>query len=78
MAFLMKSLSGTSLMVQWLRHPLPTQGIWVLSLGQGAKITHALPPKNQSIKQKQYCNKFNEDFKNGPQQKRKKPLKINF
>ena len=29
----------------------------------GAKIPHALRPKNQNIKQKQYCNKFNEDFK---------------
>ena len=34
--------------------------------GRGAKIPHALRPKNQNIKQKQYCNKFNKDFKNGP------------
>ena len=27
--------------------------------------------KNQSRKQKQYCNKFIKDFKNGPHQKRK-------
>ena len=27
--------------------------------GQGAKIPHASGPKNQNIKQKQYCNKFN-------------------
>ena len=33
-------------------------------LGQGAKITHALQPKHQDIKQKQYCNKFNKNFKN--------------
>ena len=26
-------------------------------------------PKTQNIKQKQYCNKFNKDFKNGPHQK---------
>ena len=26
--------------------------------------------KNQNIKQKQYCNKFNKDFKNGPHQKK--------
>ena len=32
--------------------------------GQGAKISHILWPKNQNIKQKQYCNKFNKDFKN--------------
>ena len=29
--------------------------------GWGAKIPHALQPKNQNIKQKQYCNKFNKD-----------------
>ena len=38
--------------------------------GQGAKIPHASRPKNQNIKQKQYCNKFNKDFKNGPHQKK--------
>ena len=43
--------------------------------GQGTKIPHASWPKNQNIKQKQYCNKFNEDFKNGPRQKKKNPLK---
>ena len=32
--------------------------------GWGTKIPHALwPKKNQNIKQKQYCNKFNKDFK---------------
>ena len=36
---------------------------------QRAKIPHALQPKNQNTKQKQYCNKFNKDFKNGPHQK---------
>ena len=44
--------------------------------GQGAKIPHAMGPKNQNIKQKQYCNKFNKDFKNGPCQMKKKILKI--
>ena len=37
--------------------------------GQGAKIPHASWPKNQNIKQKQYCNKFNKDFR-----KKKKKL----
>ena len=37
--------------------------------GPGAKIPHASWPQNQTIKQKQYCNKFNKDFKNGPHQK---------
>ena len=36
---------------------------------QGAKIPHASGPKNQITKQKQYFNKFNKDFKNGPHQK---------
>ena len=33
-----------------------------------------MPPctKHQSIKQKQYCNKFNKDFENGPHQKKRK------
>ena len=33
--------------------------------GQGAKTPHASWPKNQNMKQKQYWNKFNKDFKNG-------------
>ena len=39
-------------------------------LGQGDKIPYASWPKNQNIKQKQYCNKFNKDFKNSPHQKK--------
>ena len=39
--------------------------------GRGAKIPHASWPKNRNIKQKQYCNKFNKDLKNGPHQKKK-------
>jgi len=34
--------------------------------GHAAKVPYALWPKNQNIKQKQYCNKCNEDLKNGP------------
>ena len=37
--------------------------------GWEAKIPHALWTRNRSIKQKQYCNKLNKDFKNGPHQK---------
>ena len=29
--------------------------------GRGAKIPHASRPKNQNMKQKQYCSKFNKD-----------------
>ena len=31
--------------------------------GGGAKIPQASRPQNRNIKQKQYCNKFNKDFK---------------
>ena len=41
----------------------------------GDKIPCASQPKTQNIKQKQYCNKLNKDFKNGPQLKKKKNLK---
>ena len=39
--------------------------------GQGANIPHALNNNNNknTIKQKQYCNEFNKDFKNGPCQR---------
>ena len=38
--------------------------------GQEAKIPLALQPKNRNIKLKQYCNKFNKDFENGPHSKK--------
>ena len=44
-------------------------GVGSLIPGQGDKIPHASGPKNQNIKQKQYCNKFNKDFKNDPHKK---------
>ena len=44
--------------------------------GRGAEIPHALRPKNQNIKQKQYCNRFNKDFKNGPHQKKNLKKKL--
>ena len=31
--------------------------------GQGAKIPRALRPKNQDLKQNQYCSKFNKTLK---------------
>ena len=39
----------------------PMPGVWVWSLAG----EHVLWPKKQNIKQKQYGNKFNKDFKNG-------------
>ena len=44
----------------WLRLCLTFQGVGLI-LGWGAKIPHALRPKNQNIKQKQCYNKFNQD-----------------
>ena len=44
--------------------------------GRGAKIPRASQTKNQNIKQKQYCNKLNKDFKNGPHQKNLKKKKV--
>ena len=50
---------------------LPSNAGKVSSIcGQGGKISHASWPKNQNIKQKQYCSKFNKDFQNGPLKKR--------
>ena len=58
--------SGTSLMVQWLRLCLLIQGVRVRSLTQDLR-SH-IGASNQNIKQKQYCNKFSKNFKNGPHQ----------
>ena len=38
----------------------------------GVKLPHVTWPKNQNVIQKQYCNKFNNDFLNGPLFKKKK------
>ena len=40
--------------------------------GKEAKIPHASKPTNQNIKQKQYCTKFNKDFKMVYVKKKKK------
>ena len=51
--------------------PFNTEGTCSIP-GQGAEIPHALlakKKKNKTIRQKQYCNKFNKDFKNGSNQK---------
>ena len=44
--------------------------------GPGAKFPHASQPKTKNkkhiLKQKQYCNKFNKDFKDGLHQKEEK------
>ena len=54
---------GTSLVIQWLGLHLPMKGVHVLPLVWEAGIPHALRWKNQKMKQEQYCNIFNKDFK---------------
>ena len=63
-------------MVQWLRLRASTTGAMGSIPSWGAKIPHGSRPKNQNIKQKKYCNKFNKDFKNCPHQKKKMFLKF--
>ena len=48
---------------------LPKHGVRVQSLGGVLRPLHVSQPKHQNRKHKQYCNKFNKDFKNGPHQK---------
>ena len=69
-----KNKTGSSLGVQWLRPCLPKQEMCVQTLVCGAQIPHALRPKNQNRKQKQYCNKFNEDLEIGTHQKNKQKV----
>ena len=42
--------------------------------GREADVPHTSKPKKQNMKQKEYHNEFNEDFKNGPQKKKKKKI----
>ena len=43
--------------------------------GQGAKIPHATGPKKKKYKAEAIRNRLNKDFKNGPNQKKKKTLR---
>ena len=63
-----KTWRGTSLAVQWLGLCLPMQGVRVRSLVGELRSHMASQPKNQNRKKKQYCNRFNKGFKNGPHQ----------
>ena len=46
--------------------------------GWGAKTPQALWPKNQNIKQKQGCDKFNKDFKKNDPHKQNKTKPESF
>ena len=52
-----------------VRTPHPNAGSAGLIPDWETKIPQALGPKEQNIKQKRYCNKFNKDLKNGPHPK---------
>lgn len=51
--------------------PSNAGGCRFLAPGQGAKTLHASWPENQNIRQKHYCNRFNNLVKNGLYQKKK-------
>ena len=51
--------------------PSSTGGMGLIP-GLGTKIPHASGPKTKNIKQKQYCNKFNKDFKSEKKNLKKK------
>ena len=62
---------GTSLAVPWLRLRLPIQGLWVQSLVGELRSHMACGQTTKTLKkQRQYCDKFNNDFKNGPHTKK--------
>ena len=46
------------------------QGVQVRSLVRELRFLHDSRPKKQTIKQKQYYNKFNKDFKNKGEKKK--------
>ena len=69
---------GTALVIQWLSLHLPVKGTWVQSLEEEQRSHMPQGQKNQNIKQKQYCNKVNKDFKNGPHLKILKRKKKGF
>ena len=56
--------------VPWLKFRLPVR-VWVWSLVRQLR-SHMTCGQKPKPKQKQYCNKFNKDFKNSPHQKKTK------
>ena len=61
--------STTSLAVRWLGLSLRIQGVRVRSLVGDLRSHRPRGQKTKTLQQKQYCNKFNKDFKNGPHPK---------
>ena len=74
--FFFNCVFGPSLVIWWFRHCLSMQGLQFHSLVRKLRLPHAARPKNQNIKQKQCCNRFNQDFlKNGSLKKSFEKLK---
>ena len=48
--------------------PSDAEGVGLIP-GPGTKIPDALQPPKPKPRRKQYCNKFNKNFKNGPHQR---------
>ena len=54
-------IHGTSLVAQWSRLHLPVQNLWVPSREE--ELRPHMPHGQNTETQKQYCNRFNKDFK---------------
>ena len=64
-----KSWAGTCLVVQWIRLHLPVREMWVQFLVRELRF-HTPCGQKTKTEQKQYCNRVNKDFKNGPYKKK--------
>ena len=65
-------VTGTSLAVQWLKTSPSNAGVWVDPSSGSENPTCLSAKKPKHKKQKQYCNKFNIDFRKGPHRRKKK------
>ena len=66
--FLTKQIQLSSLYLKILSPPM--QGAQVQSLFGELRPHMPWGPKPKNVKQRQYCDKFNKDFKNGPHKKK--------
>ena len=73
--FYLTTISRTSLVIHWIRHHLPVQRVQIRSLVEELRPHMPCDQKTKNVKQKQYCNIFNKDFKNSPTLKNKNFLK---
>ena len=62
-----QELLNTCQPLQWLEVLLPMQPVQFQSLVK--ELRYYMPQGQKTPKHKQYCNKFNKNFKNGPHQK---------